>query len=51
MLKKIGSAARRDIENVVGGQVNLKLWVKVKDDWRNSKTVLKELGYKEEKND
>ncbi|MBQ7445674.1 MAG: GTPase Era [Clostridia bacterium] len=49
MLKKIGSAARHDIENIVGGKVNLKLWVKVKDDWRNSKHMLKELGYKEEK--
>ncbi len=49
MLKKIGSAARKDIENVVDGKVNLKLWVKVKDDWRNSKHMLKELGYKEDK--
>lgn len=30
-LKRIGSAARRDIERILGGQVNLKLWVKVKD--------------------
>ncbi|MCR5056877.1 MAG: GTPase Era [Clostridia bacterium] len=48
MLKRIGSAARNDIENIVGGKVNLKLWVKVKDDWRNSKHMLKELGYKDE---
>ena len=44
-LKQIGSAARRDIERIVGGQVNLKLWVKVKDDWRNSPGMLKELGF------
>lgn len=49
MLKRIGSAARNDIENIVGGKVNLKLWVKVKDDWRNSKYMLKELGYQEDK--
>ena len=48
MLKRIGSAARKDIENIVGGKVNLKLWIKVKDDWRNSKHMLKELGYKDE---
>ncbi len=44
-LKKIGSSARRDIERILGGQVNLKLWVKVKDDWRNSPGMLKELGF------
>ena len=47
MLKRIGQTARVDIENLVGGQVNLKLWVKVKDDWRNNSYMLKELGYKE----
>lgn len=49
MLKKIGSSARRDIEKFTDGKVNLKLWVKVKEDWRNSQSMLKELGYKEEK--
>lgn len=44
-LKKIGSSARRDMERILGGQVNLKLWVKVKDDWRNSPGMLKELGF------
>ena len=48
MLKKIGSAARRDIEELTGTKVNLKLWVKVKDDWRNSGSMLKELGYKDD---
>lgn len=50
MLKKIGTYARRDIEKLCGGRVNLKLWVKVKEDWRNSPSMLKELGYKEDKN-
>ena len=44
-LKKIGTSARRDIERICGSQVNLKLWVKVKDDWRNSPGMLKELGF------
>lgn len=45
MLKKIGSLARRDIEDLVGSQVNLKLWVKVKKDWRDSDFLLKNFGY------
>lgn len=45
MLKKIGSLARRDIENLVERQVNLKLWVKVKKDWRDSDYLLKNFGY------
>lgn len=45
MLKKIGSLARRDIENLVEKQVNLKLWVKVKKDWRDSDFLLKNFGY------
>ncbi len=49
MLKKIGTAARRDIERIEGTGVNLKLWVKVKEDWRNSPGMLKELGYREQK--
>lgn len=44
-LKRIGSSARYDIEKLCGGRVNLKLWVKVKDDWRNSPGMLKELGF------
>ena len=46
MLKKIGSLARADIENLMGVKVFLKLWVKVKPDWRNSDNMLKTLGYK-----
>ena len=49
MLKKIGTAARYDIEKIQGSPVNLKLWVKVKTDWRNSPGMLKELGYREDK--
>lgn len=45
MLKKIGSLARRDIENLVDRQVNLKLWVRVKKDWRDSDYLLKNFGY------
>lgn len=45
MLKKIGSAARPDIEDLVEMQVNLKLWVKVKKDWRDSDFLMKNFGY------
>ena len=45
MLKKIGSAARREIEAMLEMQVNLKLWVKVKKDWRDSDYLLKNFGY------
>ena len=49
MLKKIGTAARKDIERLMGRRVNLKLRVKVKEDWRNSPGMLRELGFKDEK--
>lgn len=45
MLKKIGSAARRDIEAMLESKVNLQLWVKVKKDWRDSDFLLKNFGY------
>lgn len=45
MLKRIGSAARREIEEMLEMQVNLKLFVKVKKDWRDSDTLLKNFGY------
>ena len=45
MLKRIGSEARKDMEWLLGTRVNLQLWVKVKNDWRNSTSVMKELGY------
>ena len=45
MLKKIGAEARHDMEWMLGVRVNLQLWVKVKDDWRNSLSTMRELGY------
>ena len=45
MLKKRGSLARSDIEKLVEKQVNLKLWVRVKKDWRDSDFLLKNFGY------
>lgn len=49
MLKRIGTAARYDIEDMLGISVNLSLWVKVRKDWRDRQFDLKELGYTEEK--
>lgn len=48
LLKEIGTEARKDIENLLGVQIYLELWVKVKDDWRKKKPFLKELGYTQE---
>ena len=45
MLQLIGSEARRDIEQLLGLHVNLKLWVKVRTDWRNRMSDLRTLGY------
>lgn len=45
MLKKIGSTARPEIENLLEMKVNLQLWVKVKKDWRDSDFLLKNFGY------
>ena len=45
MLKKIGSAARPEIEDLLEMQVNLQLWVKVKKDWRDSDFLMKNFGY------
>lgn len=47
MLKKIGSEARTDIERLLGCKVMLRLWVKVREDWRNRTGDLKTLGYGE----
>lgn len=46
MLKKIGSQARQDMENLLDCKVNLKLWVKVKKDWRDSDFLIKNFGYR-----
>lgn len=48
MLKKIGSQARRDMENLLDCKVNLKLWVKVKKEWRDSDYLMKNFGYRQE---
>lgn len=48
MLKKIGTKARISMENLLEMKVNLKLWVKVKKDWRDSDTLLRNYGYREE---
>lgn len=45
MLKKIGSRARGDIQNLLGSPIYLQLWVKVKKDWRDSDFLLKNFGY------
>ena len=47
MLKKIGTLARGEIENLLDIQVNLQLWVKVKKDWRDSDFLLKNYGYQD----
>ena len=49
MLKRIGSAARRDIEALLGYKVYLELWVKVKKNWRDSDFMLRNFGYDESK--
>lgn len=48
MLKKIGTQARQDIENLLDCRVNLKLWVKVKKDWRDSDFLVKNFGYRKD---
>ncbi len=45
MLKKIGSLARPEIEDLLEQHVNLQLWVKVKKDWRDSDYLIKNFGY------
>ena len=49
MLKKIGSNARYEIEHMLEQKVNLKLWVKVRKEWRDSDFYLKNYGYVDEK--
>lgn len=48
MLKAVGTDARVDLERFFGCKVNLQLWVKVKEDWRQRPQVLQSLGFKEE---
>ena len=47
MLKRIGSAARREIEDLMDTQVNLQIWVKVRKEWRDSELYMKNYGYNE----
>lgn len=48
MLKKIGSRARRDIENLLGDKVYLELWVKVQPNWHDKQMYLQDYGYRKE---
>ena len=45
MINRIGTAARRDIEELLGEKVYLKLWVRVKENWRDREGVLHDLGF------
>lgn len=45
MLKRIGKQARKDIETLLGSQVNLQLWVKVEKNWREKERQIKRFGY------
>ena len=47
MLRTIGAEARKDIENLLGTRINLQLWVKVREDWRNRAGDLRTLGYED----
>ena len=47
MLKKIGQQARTDIENFMGTKIFLQTWVKVKANWRDNKTAMRNFGYTE----
>ena len=49
MLRKIGMDARKDIENMLQCQVNLKLWVKVRRDWKDDDTQMRSFGYDDRK--
>ncbi|MCM1105626.1 MAG: GTPase Era [Blautia sp.] len=48
MLKKIGTNSRYEIERLLEAKVNLRLWVKVKKDWRDSDFLIKNFGYTDE---
>lgn len=51
MLKKIGSMARPEIEELLERHVNLQLWVKVKKDWRDSDFLIRNFGYDTKENE
>ena len=46
MLKKIGQSSREDIEKLMGSKINLQLWVKVTENWRDKENKIKYFGYK-----
>lgn len=46
MLREVGTAARREIEALLGSRIYLELWVKVKKDWRNQERVLRDFGFR-----
>ncbi|MDD6032289.1 MAG: GTPase Era [Oscillospiraceae bacterium] len=48
MLKKISSEARLELESFLDTRVNLKCWIKVRDDWRNSESAIRSMGFKYE---
>lgn len=45
MLKKIGTESRVEIESFMDCKINLKLWVKIREDWRNSSSAMRDLGF------
>lgn len=47
MLKKIGEMARKDIETLLDTKVYLQTWVKVKENWRDSMSLLRNFGFSE----
>jgi len=49
VLKEVGIEARRDIEALIDGKVNLKLWVKIKEGWADDERALRSLGYTHDK--
>ncbi|WP_203361716.1 GTPase Era [Bacillus sp. REN10] len=48
LLKEVGKRSRIDIENLLGSQVFLELWVKVQKDWRNKQSNLRDFGFRED---
>ena len=45
MIKKVGTSARLELEKILSEKINLNLWVKVKENWRNKDSILHNLGY------
>jgi GTP-binding protein Era len=48
MLKRIGSSARREIEDMIETKANLQLWVKVRKEWRDNELLMKNYGYRKD---